>query len=220
MAYLRCTGAGGGATPIITFSPELVFEESGIGVSNWMDTSNTTPLAVNSGTYTATAGEKVTVNSTNNLLMSMTVPDSYHAFGIRCKIPSTFSPRNSNNWYDCSCILGQELGGQQRDCAIIIDKNGYFALGTGNDTVNSTTVSALDDQEHTLLMIVESSSIKLYIDGVLEKEVSIAMSGNQMGSIGVFWNRSSNATIVYGEIYAVGYWTEVVPTMSYSLPTF
>ncbi len=220
MAYLRCTGAGGGATPVITFTPELVFEESGIGVSSWMDTSNTTPLSVNSGTYTATAGEKVTVNSTNNLCMSMTVPDSYHAFGIRCKIPSTFSPRNSNNWYDCSCLLGQELGGQQRDCAIIVDKNGYFALGTGISDVNSTTVYALDDQEHTLLMIVESSSIKLYIDGVLEKEVAIAMSGNQMGSIGVFWNRSSNATIVYGEIYAVGYWSEVVPVMSYSLPTF
>ena len=221
MAYYFCTGTGGGGGggAIVTFTPKLVFEESGISSLAWRDTGDTTSMGVTSGTYTATAGEKITVNSSNNLCMYMPIDNSYFLFGIRCKIDSNFTPRNSNNWYECSCILGQELGGQQRDCAIIIDKNGYFALGTGNSDVNSTTVSALDGQEHELMMLVEADNIQLYIDGVLQKKVNLAMAGGQMIQIGVFWNKSSNITRVDGEIYAVGYWTEIVPTMTYSLPT-
>ena len=220
MAYYFCTGSGsGGGGAIVTFTPKLVFEESGIGSLVWRDTGDTTSMGVISGTYTATVGEKITVNSSNNLCMYMPIDNSYFLFGIRCKIDPNFTPRNFNNWYECSCILGQELGGQQRDCAIIIDKNGYFALGTGNSDVNSTTVSALDGLEHTLMMLVEADNIRLYIDGVLQKKVDIAMAGGQMIQMGVFWNKSNNNTRVDGEIYAVGYWNEIVPTMTYSLPT-
>ena len=219
MAFYRCTGSGGGGGgAIVTFTPKLVFEESGIGSSAWRDTGDTTSMGVQSGTYTATAGEKITVNSSNNLCMYMPIDNSYFLFGIRCKIDPNYSPKQSNNWYDCSCILGQELGGQQRDCAIIIDRNGYFALGTGNSDVNSTNVSALDGQEHELMMLVEADNIQLYIDGVLQKKVTIAMSGNQMIQMGVFWNKSSTNTRVDGEIYAVGYWQAVYPTQQYSLP--
>lgn len=223
MAFFLCqygNSGGGGGTPQITFMAENLFEESGIGSSSWASSvGSVATLPLQSGTYQAVEGEKVIVNSTNQALFYLATDSSYKAFGIRCKIDPNFTPRNSNNWYECSCILGQELGGQQRDCAIIIDKNGYFALGTETATVNSTTVSALDGQEHTLIMIVESGSIKLYIDGTLEKEVSIAMSGNQMGSIGVFWNKSASNTRVDGEIYAVGKWTEVIPQMQYVLPS-
>jgi hypothetical protein len=221
MAYFRCIGGnGGGGTPLITFTPVNLFNEAGIGSASWVaDTGSTSPLPLQSGTFEAVEGQKVIVNSTNRALFYLPTDSSYYAFGIKCKIDSNFTPRNSNNWYDCSCILGQELGGTQRDCAIIIDKNGYFALGTDNSTVNSTTVYALDGNTHTLIMIVESDNIKLYIDGALEKEVTIGMAGSQMIQIGVFWNKSSDVTRVDGEIYAVGRWSENFPQTQYVIPT-
>lgn len=218
MAYFRCTGAGGGGSAIVTFTPKLIFNESGIGSSAWRDTGDTTSMGVGVGTYTATAGEKVVVNSSNNLGLYMPIDGSYYLFGIRCKIDPNYTPKQSNNWYDCSCVLGQELGGTQRDFAIIIDKNGFFALGTDTATINSTTINALDGQEHELMMLAEGDNIKLYIDGVLEKQVSISMAGGSMIQLGVFWNKSNINTRVDGEIYAVGYWQGVYPSNQYSLP--
>lgn len=219
MAWFRCIGGSGGGAAIVTFSPKLVFEEAGIGASAWRDTGDTTSMGVTSGTYTATAGEKITVNLSNNLCMYMPIDGSYYLFGIRCKVDPNFTPRNSNAWYECSCILGQELGGTQRDFAIVIDKNGYFALGTDTVTVNSTTVSALDGQEHELMVLAEGDNIQLYIDGILQKKVNITMAGGTMIQMGVFWNKAATNTRVDGEIYAVGYWEGHYPTQQYSLPT-
>ena len=221
MALYRCIGgSGGGGTPLITFTPLNIFNEAGIGAASWTaDTGSTSPLPMTSGTYEAVEGQKVIINSTNRALFYLPTDSSYYAFGIKCKIDPNFTPRNSNNWYECSCILGQELGGQQRDCAIIIDKNGYFALGTATADVNSTTVYALDGNTHTLIMIVEDAAIKLYIDGSLEKTVSIGMAGGQMIQLGIFWNKASDNTRIDGEIYAVGRWSETMPPMNYVIPT-
>lgn len=208
---------GGGAS--VTFTPVKVFDETGIGASSWTDTDGLTTMTVDGGTYTATAGEKIVVNATNQLRMSFPIDSSYYMFGIRCKVDSSFSPIQSNNWYDCSCILGQELGGEQKDYAIVIDRNGYFALGWANSTITSTTISALDGNEHELFVVAESAKIRLFIDGNEEVVVDKIMNGGNMTNIGVFWNRSGGNTRVNGEIYAVGYWIEVEPTITYVLPT-
>jgi hypothetical protein len=176
---------------------------------------------VDGGTYTATAGEKITVNATNQLRMSFPIDSSYYMFGIRCKVDPSFSPKNTDQWYAASCILGQELGGEQKDYGIIIDKNGYFALGWANSTITSTSVSALDGNEHELFVVAEEEigRIRLFIDGVEEVVVTKMMNGGHMNNIGVFWNKAGEDTRVNGEIYAVGYWTEINPTITYVLPT-
>ena len=219
MAYFRCTGeGGGGASPVITFTPKKFFDESGIGSSGWVSTDGETNMSIQ-GTFSSVVGEKVVSNSTNELRMYFPITGSYYLFGIRCKINPNFTPKNTNNWYECSCIIGQELGGTQKDCAVVIDKNGYFALGTDTATVNSTTVNALDGNEHTIFMLVNAGDISLYIDGVLEKQVSITMNGGEMNNLGVFFNVADGWTRTDGEIYSVGYWEENMPILTYQFPT-
>lgn len=209
-------GGGGGA--VATFTPELIFEESGIGSNSWTATDGQTTMTAY-GTYTATAGEKVTVNASNNLRMSFPIQGSYYMFGIRFKVDPLFSPLQTDNWYSASCILGQELGGEQKDYGIVIDKNGYIALGWGNSTITSSSVSALDGNEHECLVVAEDGKIHLFIDGVEEIVVRKGMNGSEMSWMGVFYNRAADNTRVNGEIYAVGYWEEHEPTIIYSLPT-
>ncbi len=219
MAYFRCTGegGGGGTSPSITFTPKTFFDESGIGSSGWVATDGSTNMNYQ-GNFSGTAGEKVVSNSTNNLKMYFPITGSYFLFGIHCKIDPNFTPNNNNDWYACSCVLGQELSGTQRDCAVIIDKNGYFALGTSTATIDSTSVYALDGNDHTLFMLVEADKISLYIDGALEKSVNIVMGGGEMNNMGVLFNGDAY-TRTDGEVYSVGYWEESIPQLPIQLPT-
>lgn len=124
-----------------------------------------------------------------------------------CKVNSNFTPRNINNWYECSCIVGCELGGTQQDFAIIIDKNGYFAIGYDNSTISSTTIRANDGNYHHLVLIVSNSKLMLYIDKVKAKEISFSMSGNIPSTYGIFWNNDNANTKVYGELKTFRYYS-------------
>ena len=215
----------------ITFTPKLIFEPSGIGGTVWTATDGTTTMTINQGSYVngAVVGEYVNTDETltNNLCMSFPVDGSAFAFGIKVQVDPNFTPMDTNAWYEASCILGQELGGEQRDFAIVIDKNGYFAMGWETATIVSSTVSALDGQIHTLFIIceIESSVYKLhlFIDGV---EVANGTKANQtywsnMNNIGVMWNKASSYSHrrVNGKVYSVGYWTEIPCEVQYALPT-
>lgn len=208
-------------TSKVTFTPVLIFDEQGIGASSWLATNGTTSLTVNNGNYAtgAVVGQYVEASSSNALRFCFPTNTSYRCFGIKCSIDSNFTPRDFTNWYQCSCVLGQELGGEQRDCAIIIDKNGYFALGWATASITSSSVYALDGQPHTLLLLPETGTIKLYIDGVLAVSVNKTMTNNNMDSIGVFWNRTDAVSGVYGKIYSIGCWDYTYPPFDYEMPT-
>lgn len=201
----------------VTFTPVVLFQSSGIGAESWSSSSQQDTIIVNGGTYTPTVGEYVTVDSTNQLRMSFSTDSSYYAFGIKCKVNSNFTPVATNNWYQASCILGQELPDAQRDYGIIIDRNGYFALGWAANTITSSTVSALDNKVHELFMLATNTQIKLIIDGNEEVSVDRIMAGNNMSYIGIFWNKDNQNTRVNGEIYSVGRWSYTI-TNSYDLP--
>lgn len=203
-----------------TFTEKLIFAQDGIGASEWRDTTDTTSLTVRYGTYTAVEGEKVVVDATNTLRMAFPADDAYYLFGIKCKIDSNFSPRQTDWWYTASCILGTELGGEQKDYAIIIDKNGYFALGWATSSITSSSVSALDGQVHELLILATQEKILLFIDGNKEVEVFKVMNGSIMTQLGVFWNNGDNNTLVNGEIYSIGCWSYTEPAFDYNLPSF
>lgn len=220
MTWFNCDIGGGGGTPKYTITQKRLFAASGIGASSWRDDTDSVSMTINGGTYSAVEGVKVISDSTNQLRMSFACDNSYNIFGIKCKVDQNFTPNNTDQWYNASCLLGTELGGEQRDYAIIIDKNGYFALGWANSSISSSTISALDGLEHELFMVAFDAEIKLFIDGVEEVSVSKVMGGNNMTSMGVFWNNSSNTTRVNGEIYAVGYWGYSAPYIELDLPTF
>ena len=198
--------SGGGSS--VTFTPVKEYLPSGIGANGWTATDGTSSLTVDGGTYSASAGNYVEVNASNQLRMSMPISGSFYAFAIKCEIDPTFSPVNTNNWYAASCILGQELGGEQCDFAVIIDKNGYFALGYANSSILSTSVSALDGNVHELVVIpFGMHQIKLFIDGNEEASISYGIRGTQMSNIGVFWNKDNGNSRVNGKIYDVGYFS-------------
>ena len=198
--------SGGGSS--VTFTPVKEYLPSGIGANGWTATDGTSTLNIDGGTYSASAGNYVEVDASNQLRMSMPISGSFYAFAIKCEIDPTFSPVNTNNWYAASCILGQELGGEQCDFAVIIDKNGYFALGYATASILSTSVSALDGNVHELvIMPFGMDQVRLFIDGVEQANVTYGMRGNQMTNIGVFWNKDNGNSRVNGKIYDVGYFS-------------
>lgn len=202
-AIANLGGGGGGGS--VSFTEVKKFEEEDIGASEWTSTDGQTTMTVNGGTYTAVAGEYVEVNSTNQLRMSFPIPGSFYGFGIKCSIDSNFTPVNTNNWYSASTILAQELGGEQADFGLIIDKNGKFAIGYANASIYSTDVTANDGQVHSLFIVpFGMDQIRLFIDGVEKATITSGMKGTQMSQMGVFWNKDNPGTRVNGKIYAVG----------------
>ena len=176
---------------------------SGIGSNSWLDVNGVNAIGVN-GAPTFHEGADVQLNGNNNLYMN--VPKSTLCFGVRCKINSDYQPTQSNIWYGCSCVMGRELSGTQKDFAIIIDKNGYFALGYGNASINSSNIYACDGEEHTLFIICLWDRITLFIDGVKKIEQLINVAGSDISNIGIFFNLASGAR-VSGMVYACGVWS-------------
>lgn len=216
-AIANLSGGGGGAVEI---GPIKGFYESGIQASRWRSTDDTKDMNRGSGTYSPVVGEYVEVNSSNNLLMRFDVIGSYYMFGIKCLVDPAFTPVNTNNWYQASCILGQEIGGQQQDFGIIIDKDGFFALGWANSNITSSSVSALDGEVHSLFVIADSTGIHLFIDGTEEVFETITMTGTQLYNMGVFYNSDNGNTRVNGKIYRVGYFSPVKVGGNYVVPNW
>lgn len=215
------TRTASGGSPV-TFYPVFLYDETGIGTSNWQSTvpdqSHNRLTMGRDGTWSSVEGQYVESNSTNQLRLRQDMKGSYYLFGIKCSVDSNFTPRDSNYWYQCSCIMGQELGGTQRDFAVIIDKNGYFALGWDNATITSTTIPACDGQIHEIFLLATGEKITLIIDGNIEAEISIQMYGDSFWRLGIFYNSDSANTRVDGKIYAVGCWTPVYPSNGIILP--
>ena len=126
---------------------------------------------------------------------------------IYCKINSNFSPKNTTQWYNCSCIFGVELSSIQQDFGIVIDKNGNYAIGYSESSIASTSIKANDDQFHHLVLITEDTKLMLYIDGNLEQTVNYTMSGTISQKYGLFYNMNSTDTIVKGDFKTFRYYT-------------
>lgn len=131
-------------------------------------------------------------------------------FEIIVKIPTTFSYNKWTHWFECSCIFGCELPSIQKDWGIIIDKNGCFAIGYGEASVESTGVGAVDGKMHSLCLTHNGSVFNLYIDGVLKATVNYVGSGTIPTSYGIMWNNSASGTAVKGTVYGVRYYTSIL----------
>lgn len=220
MAFFRCIGGGSGSGSDVTFTPGVIFDETGISSTGWTATDGATAMEISGGTYNPTAGQYVQTDASHQTELKFAIPGSYYMFGVRFEVDPTFTPKNTGAWYDASCIIGQELGGEQKDFGIIINKDGYISLGWANSSITPTAISALDGQIHECFVVAEETKIKLFVDGVMAVSETKIMQQNEMTKLGVFYNASSYYNShVYGKIYAVGYWTENMPQINYILPS-
>ena len=142
-----------------------------------------------------TGGYGTTGNINNNI----------GTYELYCSVNADFVQVNNNNWYNLSCIFGCELGATQKDFGLVIDKNGYFAIGYSNRTVGSTIIKAIDGKLHHLVLIVEINRILLYIDNILVKTIDYTMSGEIPVRYGIFWNKNTSNTRVEGLFYLFRY---------------
>ena len=224
MAWFRCgqSGGGGGGIPsqyLYSFTKVKEWVENGIGSSSWLDDTGVSALG-EGGTYSAVEGEYLDCNS--NSWAYIPIANSYYLFGIKFQVDSNFSPRQTDNWNGASCIIGQEIAGAHRDCAVVISKNGYFAFGYADSGIIETSVNALDGNTHEIYLAVLPSSLVVFIDGNQELNIAVSMSGNQMSQMGVFNSQRFGDTRTYGKVYKVGYWSYTEPTdniIEASLPT-
>lgn len=115
---------------------------------------------------------------------------------------------NENRWYLCSTIFGCELPETQKDWAIIIDKNGNFAIGYNTATIYSSNVYALDGKIHVLSYTYTKSKIVFYVDGNKITEIQYSPSGDICPEFGIGWNRSGNISKIIGNIYSVRFYED------------
>ena len=179
--------------------------------STWYDISK-----VSNQNATKTAGN---TNWTENALLldgntyytvNSPVSNSFGTVEVSLSVDSDFTPINSNNWYQCSTIFGCELAYTQRDWAIIIDKNGKFAIGYDDHTICSSNVNALDGQRHTVSYSYMPSQLVFSVDGRIIQTINFSPSGSVCTQFGIGWNKSSANTKIKGKIYDVRFYEDAL----------
>lgn len=131
----------------------------------------------------------------------------YGTWEILCKVNSDFTPQQYTAWYNCSCILGNEIGDTQQDFAVIIDKNGYFAIGYANSSIKSSSVKANDGKYHHIMITYENGVFELYVDNKLIATQTYTMSGRIPAYMGIFYNGVVSTTNVKGEVLYYRYYS-------------
>lgn len=136
------------------------------------------------------------------------VNNSYGTAEVCVYIDLDMQVVNENRWYLCSTIFGCELPETQKDWAIIIDKNGNFAIGYNTATIYSSNVYALDGKIHVLSYTYTKSKIVFYVDGNKITEIQYSPSGDICPEFGIGWNRSGNISKIIGNIYSVRFYED------------
>lgn len=173
-------------------------------VSVWNDSKNGTySITLNSGEGRLDESGALVLNGSTTYKIPNWTEGSYAKYEVEVAIDEDFVPVNSSNWYRCSCILGCELGGTQKDTGIIISSDGYYAIGYDTSTIWKSNVRANDGQYHKLKLEYADSYISFYIDDVEQTKINYRSSGSDMPEIGIGWNCSSTDTAIKGKIKSV-----------------
>ena len=135
---------------------------------------------------------------------------AYGTVELFCKVNADFVPVQVSAWYNCSTIFGCELGDTQQDFGILVDKNGNFAIGYANSSIQSSNIKANDGKYHHIIITYETGSFKLYVDNILAASVSYTMKGIVPISYGIFWNNANLGTVVKGELVLFRYYDRVI----------
>lgn len=144
---------------------------------------------------------------------AMTTSDigkSYGTWELLCKVNSDFTPVNSSAWYNCSCIMGNEIGDTQQDFCILVNASGNFGIGYANSSIQNTSVKANDGEFHHIVLTYENGQFYLYVDNVQIGSVSYRMGGQIPLKMGIFWNGAVGGSVIKGEIAMFRYYNRVL----------
>lgn len=144
--------------------------------------------------------------------MNAPVDNSYGTVEICVKIDSSFQPKNANTWFNCSTIFGCELPNPQRDWAVIIDKNGCFAIGYGNTSIYSSNIPVKDGKIHTVSYSYLQNKLLFSIDGELITQIDFTGTGIACKQFGIGYNKDSGTTAIRGNIYSVRFYNRELST--------
>lgn len=139
-------------------------------------------------TSTATKTDDIISFSGNGHMQVTNMTYAQGTYEIYLKIPSTYDPIGATEWYQLGAIMGNEYSGAVRDYGVVIDSNGYLAIGYSLSSIKSSTVKILDDKWHHVVLTYQSGVFKLYCDGSLIATVNYTMSGTLPSYFGILWN--------------------------------
>lgn len=125
-------------------------------------------------------------------------------------IDTSFIPSGNWAWYRSSAIAGQELGGTQRDFAILVDPNGKFAIGYDNSTVYSSSINARDGLPHTISYSYLNGPIIFAIDGTVISTRNLPIGGTEISTIGIGWQNEYGGTAIKGKMYGLRFYNRVL----------
>ena len=172
--------------------------------TTWNDYQNRNyNITLNTGTGTLDEDGALVLNGSTNYKINNWDRGSYASYEVYVAIDQNFTPRNSQKWYECSCVLGCELNNVQKDMGIIISSDGYFAFGYDDSGMWKSDVRANDGNYHKLRLDYTPNNIVFYIDDVQKANVDYVAIGDDISYIGVGWNAKSANTNIKGKIKSV-----------------
>ena len=142
------------------------------------------------------------------------VNDSLGTAEVCVSIDKDFKPSNTDQWYRCSTIFGCELPDIQKDWGIIIDKNGFFAIGYDNSTIYSSKINALDGKKHTISYSYLNDKLIFAIDGNTINKIEYYPRGQSCSQFGIGWNKANGSTAIKGKIYYVKFYNNTIKVLS------
>lgn len=177
--------------------------------TTWTDLTGTVSAATKGDGTTTWGANYLSFDGSTN--WSIGAPSGSYGTSEACVwIDPTLSPTNTTVWYTASTIWGCELSGTQKDWAIIINKNGYFAIGYSKYTIYSSGIYALDNRIHTISYAYLYGTVKFWIDGYLVTTIEYAPSGTALSTIGIGWNYSGTGTRIKGSIYSIRFYNRIL----------
>ena len=182
------------------------FISSGLGASSWASTDGTRSITLANGTWTVSDGKLVADGSSG---FRTNIPGPNILVGIRCTVPSTFTPSTSSQWYNQSCIFGYELGNRQKDYALTIRESDgiiYPCVGYAMSSYTQSSTPLPLDEECELFLLYTGSVFTMFLNRNVILTVSYIASGSTSSKIGIFWNNSVAGSKVAGTISAFGVW--------------
>ena len=186
-------------------------DNTGLGhddtATKWKDLTGTVSDATK-GSGTTSWGDKF-LRVDNNSTWSVPSPNlSKGTFEVVVAIDQNFVPVNTPYWYRASCIFGRELNGDQQDWGILINSQGNFAIGYGNSTIYSSSISALDGLPHTVTYSYFRGPLTFAIDGIVIAQLGMATSGTEITSACIGWNGVESTSRISGNIYGIKWFKE------------
>ena len=178
------------------------YTPNGLTSSGWTDDTG-------NYSFTLRGGNWIVENSSlkaNGAMYTVPCPAGYFLAILKCSIASGFTPINSTNWYEQSCLFGRELTEEKNDWGCTMYGGLIPCIGYGFGSYASSGVALTPETEHEIALLHDYNRNILWIDGILVKTVTYTAKSGNFDYLGIFYNGNA-PTAVKGSISKLGIWT-------------